>query len=437
VPWARAGSGFTLLFEALVMTTRSRLNGTTGETSMRDTDLMQLALGLIPPWMVKACAFDAEARRLDIEIDFARGGRFPCPHCAKADCPVHDTAMQTWRHLDFFQHQAFLHSRTPRITCPDCGVKQIAVPWARAGSGFTLLFEALVMTLMTAMPVAAAARLVGEHDTRMWRVLHHWVEQARERADYADVKRVAIDETAARRGHDYVSLFVDIDQRRVLFVTEGRGADTVAAFADDLEAHNGDASRIKQVCIDMSAAFIKGVTDNLTEAEITFDKFHAVKLVNDAVDKVRRAESKGRPELKRSRYLWLRNEPSLSAEARTNLAALTRLHLKTARAYQIRLAFQEIYRQPNWDWGALFLDRWYSWAIRSRLEPIKEAARTVMRHRDGILAWFDSQIANGLIEGINSLIQAAKAKARGYRSTRTLKAITYLIAGKLDLKLPT
>jgi transposase len=404
---------------------------------MRDTDLMQLALGLIPPWMVKACAFDAEAHRLDIEIDFARGGRFPCPQCGTVDCPVHDTAMQTWRHLDFFQHQAFLHSRTPRITCPDCGVKQIAVPWARAGSGFTLLFEALAMTLMTAMPVAAAARLIGEHDTRMWRVLHHWVEQARERADYADVKRVAIDETAAKRGHDYVSLFVDIDQRRVVFVTEGRGADTVREFADDLEAHNGDASHVKQVCIDMSAAFIKGVTDNLTEAEITFDKFHAVKLVNDAVDKVRRAESKGRPELKRSRYLWLRNEPSLSAEARANLAALTRLNLKTARAYQIRLAFQEIYRQPNWDWGALFLDRWYSWAIRSRLEPIKEAARTVMHHRDGILAWFDSQIANGLIEGINSLIQAAKAKARGYRSTRTLKAITYLIAGKLDLKLPT
>ena len=404
---------------------------------MRDTDLFQLALGLVPPWMVKACAFDAERKRLDIEIDFARGGRFPCPICAKSDCPVHDTAMQTWRHLDFFQHQAFLHSRTPRITCPDCGVKQIAVPWARVGSGFTLLFEALAMTLMTAMPVAAASRLMGEHDTRMWRVLHHWVEQARSRADYADVRRVAIDETAAKRGHDYVSLFVDIDQRRVLFVTEGRGADTVATFADDLEAHDGDASRIKQVCIDMSGAFIKGVTENLPEAEITFDKFHAVKLVNDAVDKVRRAESKGRPELKRSRYLWLRNEPSLSAESRATLAALTRLHLKTARAYQIRLAFQEVYQQPTLEWGALFLDRWYAWAIRSRLDPIKDAARTVMKHRDGILSWFDSHIANGLIEGINSLVQAAKAKARGYRSTRTLKAITYLIAGKLDLRLPT
>jgi transposase len=404
---------------------------------MRDTDLLQLALGIMPPWLVDAATFDVDKKRLDIDIDFARGGRFPCPHCGTADCPVHDTSMQEWRHLDFFQHQAFLHARTPRITCPDCGVKQIAVPWARTGSGFTLLFEALAMTLMTAMPVAVAARIIGEHDTKLWRVLHHWVEAARARADYANVKRVAIDETAAARGHDYVSLFVDIDARRVLYVADGKDAGTVAEFADDLEAHNGDASHIKEVCIDMSAAFIKGVGHNLTEAQITFDKFHAVKIVNDAVDKVRRAESKTRPELKRSRYLWLKNEPNLSAEGRANLDALTRMHLKTARAYQLRLAFQEIYQQPTHGWGELFLERWYSWAIRSRLEPMKDAARTVMRHRDGILRWFDSRIANGLIEAINSLVQAAKAKARGYRSTRTLKAITYLIAGKLDLRLPT
>mgnify|MGYP003623034631 FL=1 len=113
------------------------------------------------------------------------------------------------------------------------------------------------------------------------------------------------------------------------------------------------------------------------------------------------------------------------------------MHLKTARAYRLRLAFQDIYEQPSPDWGELILDRWYSWAIRSRLDPMKDAARTIIRHRDGILRWFTSKIANGLIEGINSLVQAAKAKARGYRSTRTIKAITYLIAGKLDLRLPT
>ena len=113
------------------------------------------------------------------------------------------------------------------------------------------------------------------------------------------------------------------------------------------------------------------------------------------------------------------------------------MNLKTRRAYRIRLAFQEIYNCPSRDWGELVLNRWYNWAIRSRLEPIKKVARTVKRHRDGILSWFDSKIANGLIEAINSLVQAAKAKARGYRSLRNLIAITYLIAGKIDLKLAT
>ena len=404
---------------------------------MRDVELFQLALALTPPWMVAASTFDAEKKRLDIEIDFARGGLFPCAGCGKPDCPTHDTQRKSWRHLDFFQHQAFLHARTARTKCDDCGVRLVNVPWARPGSGFTLLFEALFMAMATAMPVRAAARLVKEHDTRLWRVLDHYVEEGRARADTSKVTRIAVDETAARRGHDYISLFVDIDERRVIYVADGKDAKTVEAFAEDLEAHGGKAENIAEVCIDMSQAFIKGVGEHLPEAEITFDKFHAVKLVNDAVDKVRRAESKQRPEIKGSRYLWLKNPSNLSAEQSASLGSLTKLNLKTARAYQLRLAFQEIYRCPTRKWGELFLKRWYSWAIRSRLEPMKDVARTIQRHREGILRWFESRIANGLIEGLNSLVQAAKAKARGYRSLRNLKAIVYLIAGKLDLRLPT
>jgi transposase len=400
---------------------------------MRDIDLFQMALGLVPPWMVTAADFNAEKKRLDIDIDFKTGGRFACPECGKADCPVHDTVKKTWRHLDFFQHQAFLHARVARIDCSNCGGRLVNVPWARPGSGFTLLFEAFAMTLVTSMLVAAAARLVRVHDTRLWRIVQHYVEKAVARMDLADLRRVAIDETAARRGHNYITLFVDIDARKVVCITEGNDADTVARFADHVDAHNSDASRIKEVCIDMSGAYIKGVTENLTEAEITFDKFHAVKLVNDAVDQVRRAESRERPELKHSRYLWLRNERRLSIEQITRLAELTRLHLKTARAYRLRLAFQEIYAAPSHDWGELILNRWYSWAIRSRLEPMKKVARTIKQHRDGILRWFNSKIANGLIEGINSLVQVAKAKARGYRSLRNLMAIIYLITGKIDL----
>lgn len=402
---------------------------------MRDTSLMQLALGITPPWTVTSADFDRSAQRLDIHIDFTPGSRFACPTCGKA-CPVHDTEQKSWRHLNFFQHQAYLHARVPRVRCDTDGVRQVALPWARLGSGFTLLFEALLMELVSAMPVKAVAELVDEHDTRLWRVIHHDVGQARARSDLSEVRRVAVDETASRRGHNYITLFADIDQARVAFVTEGKDAATVPAFAADLTEHGGDPEAVTEVCIDMSPAFIKGVGEIMPNAAITFDKFHAVKLVNDAVDQVRREEQKKQTLLRGTRYIWLRNPGNLSERQQAMLEALPRQHLKTARAYQIRLAFQDLYNQPSAAAGAAFLKRWYFWATHSRLPPIIEAARTIKKHWAGILRWFDSRIANGLMEGFNSLVQAAKAKARGYRSNRNLIAIVYLLIGKLDLQLP-
>ena len=183
-------------------------------------------------------------------------------------------------------------------------------------------------------------------------------------------------------------------------------------------------------------AFIKGTAESLPNAAITYDKFHAVKLINDAVEQVRRGEQKTQSLLRGTRYIWLRNPNRLSERQRDTLENLPTRHLKTARAYQIRLAFQDLYHQPSTEAATDFLKKWYFWATHSRLEPIIDAARTIKRHGHGILHWFDSKIANGLIEGINSLVQAAKAKARGYRSTRNLKAIIYLLAGKLDMQLP-
>jgi hypothetical protein len=168
---------------------------------VRDTNLLQLALGLTPPWTVTRSDFDPEARRLDIQIDFAPGSRFPCPNCAAADCPVYDTQQMSWRHLNFFQHQAYLNARVPRVHCDKCGIRKINVPWARPDSGFTLLFEALLMTLVSAMPVKTVARMVGEHDTRLWRVLHHYVDQARARMAMVMIAMLFVAEERTAR-HD-------------------------------------------------------------------------------------------------------------------------------------------------------------------------------------------------------------------------------------------
>ncbi len=405
---------------------------------MKDTELLQLALGLAPPWTVVSCHFDAEQRRLDIGLGFPRGSRFPCPSCGQGNCPVHDTEQKSWRHLNFFQHEAHLVARVPRIRCGRCGVLQVALPWARPGSGFTLLFEAFIMILAQAMPVKRIAELIGEHDTRLWRVLEHYVERAREQADYSALRHLGVDETASKRGHNYVSLFVDLEQARTVFVTEGKDASTIERFQADLLDHGGSPEAVEEVCCDMSPAFILGVESHLPEARLTFDKFHVLKLLNAAVDEVRRREQRERPELKRTRYLWLKNPERLTAQQRTILETLhpKSLNLKTVRAYRIRLAFQALWKQPP-ELAEAFLKKWYFWATHSRLKPIQQCAKTFKKHWQGILNWFQSLVNNGILEGINSLIQAAKARARGYRTVKNFITMIYLISGKLDFRLPT
>ena len=404
---------------------------------MRDIQLLHVALGVVPPWQVKSCRLDLEQQCLDIEVDFDRGSVFSCPQCGKTECKAHDTERRTWRHLNFFQYKTLLHARVPRVQCDDCGILTVKVPWARPGSGFTLLFEALAMMMMKAMPVRVTARIVGEHDTRLWRVLAHYVLQARAKLDLSSLQAVGLDETASRRGHNYVSLFADLDQHQVIFATEGKDAGTIEAFKADLILHGCDPKGVEEFCCDMSPAYISGITEHFPHAELTFDKYHVLKIINEAVDEVRRQEQRERPELSGSRYAWLTNpeNQTRAQAARIRELLVSQRNLKTARAYHIRLNFQEFWEQTSGQAEA-FLKGWYFWATHSRLEPIIEAAATIKRHWHGVLRWFKSRINNGVLEGINSLVQAAKARARGYRTTRNLIMMIYLIAGKLEFNLP-
>ena len=257
--------------------------------------------------------FDPEAHRLDIQIDFAPGSRFACPTCGAADCPPHDTERTTWRHLNFFQHQAYLNARVPRSAAAMRHKKVASV--GTAGERLHLAVRGDAHDHDPGHAGQGRGPDGGRARHQAVAGVPHYVDQARARSDASGVTQLAIDETAARGGQDDITLFVDIEKARVLFATEGKDGKTVAAFADDLTAHGGDPAAIAEVCIDMSAAFIKGVTDNLPEASITFDKFHAVKVINGAVDQVRREEVKSRPELKQSRYVWLKTKPTCQQPA--------------------------------------------------------------------------------------------------------------------------
>lgn len=402
--------------------------------------LFDLALNLTPPWKVAGFRFDPDGKRLDIDLDFERGARFACPECGAEGCPVHDTEKKEWRHLNFFQHEAYLHARVPRARCDGCGVRLVSVPWARKDSPFTLLFEALTMAMMREMPVKATGKIVGEHDTKLWRVLHHYVDEARAKEDFSQVCKVGVDETSHRRGQDYVTLFVDLERSKVLFVTPGRDHRTVERFREDLEAHGGAASRVAEFTMDMSEAFHKGVAGNFEKAEMTIDRYHVVQQLNQAMDEVRRTEQRRNPDLKGSRYSWLKRSGKLTDKERGELDEHRRRCRTMGRAYELKLEFEEFWELPGGsDQADAFLGSWclHVWESRVPIEPVQVFADTLVKNWERILHWFESRIGNGILEAINSLVQAAKRRARGYRSTRNYIAMIYMTAGKLNFELPT
>lgn len=399
--------------------------------------LFELALNIQEPWYVKDIQFNIDQKRLDIHIDFRKGSVFHYEsekENINGDFKAYDTELKQWRHLNFFEHECYLHARVPILDIAENTKRLISPPWSGLGNGFTLLFEALLLQLASHMPVHTVSKLTKESDYKIWAMLERYVDQALAKNDYSEFTAVGMDETSKSKGHDYITIFVDLLKKRTVFIAEGKDHETIQAFVGDLKAHNACAEQIKDVSCDMSPAFIKGVEDNLPEANITFDRFHVMKIISDAVNAVRKQEAVTQHILKNCRYIFLKNEKNLTNNQRQKRQELTmsKLNLKSMKALHIRENFQEVYNAPVPELFEPRLKEWYFWATHSRIQPIIDAAHTIKEHWDGVVNWHKSRINNGLLEGLNSLIQAAKAKARGFRTFRCFKIIAFLITGKLD-----
>lgn len=395
--------------------------------------LFEAALGIAPPWFVVGVRFDEASKVLTVGIDFTVGSRFAVDG-ATGEHPVHDTLTKTYRHLNFFQHECVLEVRTPRVRLPDGSVRLVKPPFAGKLSGFTLLFEALVLMLARQMPFAAVARIVGISAYRVLAICRRYVTLALDQACFANVKTLAIDETSRARGHDYVTLAADADERRVLAVVEGRDAKAVAAIAEELVEHGCAPQQIESVSIDMSPAFIKGCSEQLPNARITFDKFHVIWHANAAVDKMRRIEQRSNKSLKGMRWSLLKDRASLRPEAAADLDALiARMStVRTARAWLYKEQLREILQRKQINVVRDMLTHWCTRVMRSKVEPMKEVAAMVRRHLEGIVAWTQTRQTNGFLEALNGLFQAAKRRARGFSNFNTIKTVLFLIAGKLD-----
>jgi len=397
--------------------------------------LFETALGISAPWFVTGTDFNAQARTLTIRVDFVSGSRFAVAG-VDGEHPVHDTVSKRFRHLNFFQHECFLEVRVPRVRLPDGAVRQIEPPWAGKLSGFTLLFEALVLMLCQQMTFAAAARLVGESRHRVAVICERYVALALAQADFSGVHELAIDETSRARGHDYITLAADAVERRVLAVAEGRSVDSIEALVGELDAHGCASAQVSSVSIDMSPAFIKGCAEHLPNARITFDKFHVVWHASTAVDKMRRIEQRTDRSLKGLRWSLLKDRSRLSAEAAADLDALIArmTTVRTARAWVYKEQLREILERKQINVVRTMLQHWCTCVMRSKVEPMKEVAALVRHHLDGIIAWAQTRQTNGFLEALNGLFQAAKRRARGFTRMSTIRTVIFLIAGKLDFR---
>jgi transposase len=415
---------------------------------MTPEKLFHELLGLGLNWEVIESRFERETGTVLLEIretpKLWEGVR--CPQDGGLVFCYDHTEVLTWRHLNVFQHRCEITCRLPRAKCRQCGhVFRVRPPWEGLSTHFTKEFEAFALLLMREMPVSKVGELVGETDTRLWRMLFRQVDAAYAEADFSNVCCVGVDEMSVRKGHEYLSVFADLLAKRVLFATEGKDRETWVSFVAALEKHNGHRHAITQVSMDMSPAYQSGVAQTCRQAQVVFDKFHVIKKAGEAVDKVRRAEirlgGQGVWEaLQKSQWLWRKNPENLTDREQKRLGKIKDKNLGTAKAYQMRLVLQDIYRSADATTARQRFKvwcRWVRWVARryeaNLMGSMVKLAKMVETHLAGILAHWKWGVTNAFMEGLNSVFSATKRKARGYRSTTHLITMLYFVAGKLRL----
>jgi len=382
--------------------------------------------------MVTSSSLDGKPKKLTIVVDLKEGTKqLSCPCCGEQS-RIHDRRKRRWRHLNFWQYETEIVAPVPRTNCTKCGVRQVEVPWARPGSGFTLLFDAWALLLVDEMAVSAAAKTLGIHDTRLWRLLNHYVNKAHSEADWSEVERVGVDETSRRKGHLYVTCFVDLASGFLLYMTEGRDAATVERFTLQLPEHQSSAEAIKEVAMDMSQAFQSGVNQHLPNAKKVFDRYHVMALAGNATDEVRREVAREEGGLEKGAMWSMRgNKERLSAKQLEQRERLCRQYAKLGRALSWREFLADTWRYATREEAEEHLKAVYSWGRRCRMEPIKKLCATLKRHWDGILDYYNHWTTSAVMEGLNSRLQLARKRARGYRNWKNFRTIAYLIAGGL------
>lgn len=405
---------------------------------MRDTELYRHLLGLVAPWEVDRVELSTAEGRVDVWVTHPGRTRFACPDCER-ELGVYDHAEErAWRHLDSCAFLTFLHARPPRVECPEHGVRQVRLPWAEPHSRFTMLFERLAIDVLAACDVASAAGLLRLSWDEAWHLMDRAVVRGLAAKPLVAPVHVGVDEKAAGKGQDYITVVSDLDAGTVEYIADERRQASLDGYFDRFSTEQ--LAQLEAVAMDMWEPFAASVREHLTDpdSKIVFDRYHLMGYLTKAVDTVRKQENRalaaaGNKSLAGSKYLWLYSAENLPARHADRFATLRAGDLKTARAWAIKESLRHFWSYRRRGWAAKHFNRWYFWATHSRLKPIIDAAKTLKRHEAGLLSYFKHRITNAGAEGLNSRIQAIRVSARGYRNRDHFKTAIYFHLGGLQL----
>lgn len=404
---------------------------------MKDKELYSKILGIQAPWKVIDIELDLKAGEVKVYVAQKDGAKQACPKCG-ACCPGYDKRQRQWRHLDTCQLKTILVADLPRMQCSEHGVISAHVPWAEPGSGFTALYEALVIDWLKEASIQAVSRQLSLSWNAIDGIMQRAVKRGLARRKTDSPKHIGVDETSFRKGHDYVTIVSNQDGSKVLHVADERKTTSLESYYETLTGEQKKG--IESVSMDMWPAYIKATQAHIPDAQskIAFDKFHVAQYLGNAVDKVRKQEHKaltaaGWDDLKGTKYDWLTNLGNLSRKRQRSFKLLRQSTLKTARAWAIKNMAMHLWSYVSRTWAEKGWKQWLSWACRCRLEPIKKVAKIIKKHLWGILNAIILSVTNGPSESINSRIKMIKIRARGFRNKARYRNAIYFHLGGLDL----
>jgi transposase len=405
---------------------------------MESVELYRQLLGLTAPWTVERVELDMERQRVEVYVSHAPGQRFACPDCGQELAVYDHLGERTWRHLDSMQFLTYLHAQPPRVSCTKHGVKQVRVPWAEAGSRFTNMFQALAITVLRATTVKRAGEILRISWDQAWQLMERAVLRGRAAKGAALPSVLGVDEKAIAKGHRYMTLVCDLEAATVEYIGEERRETSLAAYFEAFPETS--RQQIEAISLDMWPAYINACQASVPQAEakMVFDRFHIMRHVLEAVDKVRKREhksllSQGDTTLTKSKYLWLYSEENVPQRSREQFEAIKSRELKTARAWALKESLRQLWAYHSAGWAKRFWQRWYFWATHSRLAPMIEVAKLIARHLPNVLTYFSHRITNAVAEGLNSKIATVQKRACGYRNPDHFKIAVYFHCGGLNL----